>query len=205
MTDLPWDRFEPDEPDELPYKPPGVLPTPTPPPPLILDPEELDPAPLPPAPPSGVEEPRTPDWGDILDEAWPMIRDQVVDYARAVVATTVKGNQVDFAHPQVTAVTKQGKELVIADARSRSWRTLIQGLIFDVFAAVLAAIAVLSGLDPLVKETWIAFGVLLAKSVISAIISYFMRLKVTPTIKNKEGEKMAVMPIPRPVLPQEQT
>ena len=203
---MPWDRFpdEEEEEPELPYRPPPddtFGPWPTRPPQEVIDPE-----PEPSPPPSGVSPPSAPDWSDILDEAWPVIRDQVVDYARAVVAATVTDRQkIDHAHPTVVATTAEGKKLVVADAKSRSWRTLVQGLIFDVFAAIVAAVALLSGADPLVKETWLAFGVLLLKSVVSAVISYFMRLKITPTIKTDEGEKMALMPIPRPMLPTEKS
>jgi hypothetical protein len=139
------------------------------------------------------------DWDELLDDAWPAIKDQVIDYARDSAKAVVSGQTVDVLHPTVTAVDMTGRELVVADARSRSWRTLVQGLIFDVFAAVIAAVAMLTGLDPLVKETWVAFGVLLVKSVVSAIISYIMRLKITPTIKT-EGEKYAIAPVPRPML-----
>ena len=138
------------------------------------------------------------EWDDVFDDVWPAIKDQVFDYAKASAKEVLKGNTVDVLHPTVS-VESQGKELVIADAKSRSWRTLVQGLIFDVFAAIIAAIALLSGMDPLVKETWIAFGVLLLKSVVSAVISYFMRLKVTPTIK-VPGAEYAVMPVPRPMI-----
>lgn len=93
-------------------------------------------------------------------------------------------------------------DIVKADAASRSKRTLIQGLLFDLFAAVIAAIAMLSGADPFVRETWIGFGILLIKSVVSAAISYFMRLRSTPTIRTK-GEKLAIMPVPRPMLDNE--
>jgi len=53
----------------------------------------------------------------------------------------------------------------------------------------------LTELDPFVKEAWILIGVLLVKPVRSAVISYFMRLKVQPTIKT-HGQKMAIMPLP---------
>lgn len=92
-----------------------------------------------------------------------------------------------------------GRDLVKADAANRSKRTLVQGLLFDVFAAVVASIAMLSGADPFVKETWVGFGILLIKSVVSAGISYFMRLRKPPTIRTK-GEKLAIMPVPRPML-----
>jgi hypothetical protein len=98
--------------------------------------------------------------------------------------------------------TQEPTDLVKADARSRSKRTLIQGLLFDVFAAVVASVALLAGADPFVKETWIGFGILLIKSVVSAAISYLMRLKSTPTMRTK-GEKYAIAPLPRPITEQE--
>lgn len=130
-----------------------------------------------------------------LDEALPGLKQNAMDFLQASIRATVKGEEVDWAHPTVTATTAQGRELVIADAKSRSWRTLTQGLIFDLFAAIVAAIALLAGADPFAKETWIAFGVLLVKSVVSAVISYFMRLRVAPTMK-VDDEKVKVLPVP---------
>lgn len=121
---------------------------------------------------------------------------EVVSYIKGSLTEIGKGQTVDVLNPTITIEDVSGRELVVADAKSRSWRTLVQGLIFDVFAAIIIAVATLTGADPLAKETWMAFGVLLLKSVVSAVISYFMRLRVTPTIKIP-GEEMAVMPIPR--------
>jgi hypothetical protein len=169
---LPWDELHPEEPPE--------------------------PVPLPPEPaPGPPERPRPPDWAisQALDDLWPAVKDKALDYAKASWEGIREGQTVDVLHPTVTVETQAGKELVIADAKSRSWRTLVQGLIFDVFAGIVAAVAVLSGADPFQRETWIAFGVLLLKSVVSAVISYFMRLKIQPTIKTP-GQKMAVMPLP---------
>jgi hypothetical protein len=198
MSDqLPWDRFPTPAPEpELPYIPPDAIkPVPEPPAPVIPP----EPAPvLPPRPPAGPR-PSEIDWREILDQAWPAIREQAVDYARDTVGEIAKGHTVDLTHPTITAADMTGRELVIADAKSRSWRTLVQGLIFDVFAGIVAAVAMLAGLDPFQRETWIAFGVLLLKSVVSAVISYFMRLRITPTIKTP-GEKLAVMPVPRPMI-----
>ena len=185
---MPWDRFKPEpaEPEpveepELPYNPP----------------------PLPEKRPIDYGEP--PDWTPDADaDVKALAKDlakEALDYAKASLHEIGKGKTVDVLHPTVT-VESQGKELVIADAKSRSWRTLVQGLIFDVFAAIVAAVAVLSGADPFVKETWVAFGILLLKSVVSAVISYFMRLRVTPTIKIP-GETMALMPVPRPMIDEE--
>ena len=174
---LPWDRFTP---TSEPVPPAAPVPVPTPRPPV--------PAPQPPA----VLDADIAALGkDILAEA--------LAYARDSVKAITSGQTVDVLHPTVTAQDHTGRELVVADAKSRSWRTLVQGLIFDVFAAIVAVVATLSGADPFQRETWIAFGVLLLKSVVSACLSYFMRLRVTPTIRT-EGEKMALMPVPRPMI-----
>jgi hypothetical protein len=139
-----------------------------------------------------------------LVEAGTKLREGAKDYGKAAWEGIKEGQTVDVLHPTITAETKAGKELVVADAKSRSWRTLVQGLVIDVFFAIVAATAMLTGNDPFVKETWIAFGVLLLKSVLSAVVSYFMRLKVTPTIRTP-GEKMAMMPVPRPMISEDRS
>lgn len=182
-TTLPWDEFTPD-----------VVPAPV----VPVPPRPVEPAPQPPVPapaPSPLDVDIAALGRDILNEA--------LQYAKDSVKGITSGQTVDILHPTITAETATGRELVVADAKSRSWRTLIQGLIFDVFAAIVAAVAMLSGADPFQKQTWIAFGVLLLKSVVSAVLSYFMRLRVTPTIK-VPGKEMAVMPIPRPIVKDEQ-
>lgn len=176
MTAPPWERWQP-EPAPEPVVPKPSEPAPEP----IVD--DL--------PQEAIER--------ALDDLWPAIREKATGYVKDSWEGITKGQTVDVLHPEITAVTGTGRELIVADAKSRSWRTLIQGLIIDVIFAIVAAAAFLTGNDPFVKETWIAFGLLLLKSVGSAIISYFMRLKVTPTIK-VPGEKMAVMPIPRPIV-----
>ena len=179
---LPWDEYQPDEPAPLPE------PEPEPPEP----PDQVHP----PEPGPGLPEPPA-DWAieAALEDLWPAIKEKAAGYVRDSWEGIREGQTVDVLHPTIEAETAAGKKLVIADAKSRSVRTLIQGLIFDVFAGIVAAVAFLSGADPFQKETWIAFGVLLLKSVVSAIISYFMRLKVQPTIKTP-GQRMAVMPVP---------
>jgi hypothetical protein len=222
-ADLPWDRWgEPAEP-ELPYNPPPrpyppdepvtVEPYPVPDPPVDWD--SMPDTPRPSAPPVATPiptgnyqyqehfaPPPRLDWSDALEDAWPAIKEQVLGYARDTAHAVLAGDTVDVLHPTITAEDVTGRELVVADAKSRSWRTLVQGLIFDVFAAIVASIAVLTGLDPFVRETWIAFGILLLKSVVSAVISYFMRLRITPTMRT-EGEKFAIAPLPRPMIDKE--
>ena len=189
MSTLPWDELQPDE--EIPPVPVFPRPpVPGPRPPIDWD-ESQRPLPdieIPKGPPSDVDP-------DVKDLAKDLLA-EVVSYIKGSLTEIGKGQTVDVLNPTITIEDVSGRELVVADAKSRSWRTLVQGLIFDVFAAIIIAVATLTGADPLAKETWVGFGVLLLKSVVSAVISYFMRLRVTPTIKIP-GEEMAVMPIPR--------
>jgi hypothetical protein len=192
---------KPDEPEELPYTPPPLTPE-------EIEAEEAIYVPVPPdpteeyVPPPPKPIPVQPVEVDVKDLAQDLLK-EAMDYAKASINEIAKGHTVDVLNPTITSEDITGKELVIADAKSRSWRTLVQGLIVDVLFAIAAAIAVLTGMDPFVRETWIAFGFLLLKSVASAVISYLMRLKVTPTIK-VPGEKMAVMPVPRPMLEEQE-
>jgi hypothetical protein len=70
---------------------------------------------------------------------------------------------------------------VAADAANRAWRTLVQGLVFDLTAAV--AVAAAAAIAPGIEWTrayWLAFGLALAKSAIVAIVSYVARKLVPP-------------------------
>ena len=204
-TALPWDRWQPEQPiteaepveeTELPYNPPTEEYVPPPDKPVYDTPDK----------PIGdlIERvrPET-DFGKILKDAF---SDALVEageklkagakgYAKESWEGIKKGETVDVLHPTVTAETAKGKELIVADAKSRSMRTFVQGLAVDVIFAIVATVAVLTDMDPFVKETWILFGALLLKSVLSAIVSYFMRLKIQPTIKTP-GQRMNVMPLP---------
>jgi hypothetical protein len=190
MSDqLPWDRFPTPPEEELPYEPPAPVPSPRP-----------EPAPVPPRKP--IEDLGV-DLGTVareaLDKIWPQLREQAVDYAKESLRGVLAGKTVDVLHPTITAETSTGRELVVADAKSRSGRTFVQGLAIDAFAAATVGVAALSGLDPFQKETWILLGALLAKTVVQSVVSYVMRIKVTPTMK-METERLAIMPVPRPMM-----
>lgn len=184
-TELPWNRWQPEQPPE----------------PVVIPPE---PVPGPDKPLDDLLERVGPDipreaLSAALDDLWPAIKDKALGYAHDSWERIRKGQTVDVLHPTVTAETAAGKELVVADARSRSARTFLQGLIFDLFAGLVAVIATLAGADPFQKQTWIAFGVLLLKTFVSAGISYVMRLRVQPTIKTP-GRRMNVMPVPTQIV-----
>ena len=68
-----------------------------------------------------------------------------------------------------------------ADALNRAWRTLYTGFILD------ALVLIGGGLTSLLTDTsitsrafWIAFGILVGKSLLTSLGSYLLRLKVTP-------------------------
>lgn len=72
---------------------------------------------------------------------------------------------------------------VKADAKNRAWRTFVQGLGLDVLVAVtLVAMTAFTNIE-WTKEYWIALGLTLAKSILQAVASYFMRVFVTPRME----------------------
>ena len=69
-----------------------------------------------------------------------------------------------------------------AAARERGLRTVAQGLGIDVAVAVaVLLLAWLPDADLSSREGWIIFGTAVAKSVLTAVASYVVRLKVDPT------------------------
>lgn len=68
------------------------------------------------------------------------------------------------------------------DARRRAVRTLVQGFAVDVGAGI--AVALVAGIAGGIEWThtyWIALGLAVAKSAITAAVSYFARKIVPPT------------------------
>lgn len=70
---------------------------------------------------------------------------------------------------------------VEADARNRALRTVVQGLGIDLIAAVAVAlsVAVAGGIE-WTRAYWIALGLAVAKSLITAAVSYLARRAVPP-------------------------
>lgn len=193
MSELPWNRFPSSEPHE---PPPVVEEEPEPP-----QPEEpiISHPPAAPVPPSFEELPYEPPPSpalppgfrteiqeavqESLSAVWPTLAEEAKDYALQSIQATVRGQEVDHRNPTITGSTAKGKELVIADAKSRSWRTLWQGLAVDVLFAVVAVLGTLTNFDPVEKTSWITLGALLIKSVLTAAVSFISRLKIAPTVK----------------------
>lgn len=65
------------------------------------------------------------------------------------------------------------------DAANRARRTLVQGLAIDVAVAVAAVLlAWLPDADLASREAWVIVGVSVAKSALTAVASWVMRLKL---------------------------
>jgi hypothetical protein len=79
---------------------------------------------------------------------------------------------------------ESAKAVAKADAKTRSIRTLLQGLAVDLLiAAGSAAVAVIStftGADLLAGASWVILGTAVLKSVLTAGASYLARLKLPP-------------------------
>lgn len=68
-----------------------------------------------------------------------------------------------------------------SDARNRAFRTWIQGLALDVAAgaAVALAAAIAGGIE-WTRVYWVTLGLVVAKSCVQAVVSYFARKFVPP-------------------------
>ena len=67
-----------------------------------------------------------------------------------------------------------------ADARNRSFRTLVQGFVLDVATALVLVLALAFTNIEWTSEYWVALGLTAAKSVLQAGVAYLMRLLVKP-------------------------
>jgi Na+/melibiose symporter-like transporter len=67
------------------------------------------------------------------------------------------------------------------DAQTRAFRTLIQGLAVDLAAAIAtaAAVAIAGGIE-WTQAYWVALALAVAKSAVTAIVSYFARKLIPP-------------------------
>ncbi len=77
---------------------------------------------------------------------------------------------------------RPGNPVVQADARNRAWRTLLQGLGYDVATAVVLVLVVTVGDLQWTRAYWLTVGLAVAKSVVVSAVSYFARLLVKPKV-----------------------
>ena len=70
--------------------------------------------------------------------------------------------------------------VIESDAKTRGWRSFVQGLLIDVaVAATVFLVSVISDLE-WTRVYWVVLGLGLAKSVVQGIVSYFARKLITP-------------------------
>jgi len=109
-------------------------------------------------------------------------QEQIVNYAQQAAMGAVLGKGVPNAIPTVTGRTITGKDLKIASAKNRSFRTFVQGLGIDLgFALVTLLGLAFMNFDFFSKTAWVTLAALVVKTVIQTAVSYVARMKITPT------------------------
>lgn len=109
------------------------------------------------------------------------IQQEAVDYARDVGFGALTGRGTPNLVPDISVTTTTGKELTIASAKNRSFRTFVQGFGIDLGVALIALLGLaFTNFDFFDKAAWITLLGLVIKTVIQTGISYVARLKITP-------------------------
>lgn len=112
-----------------------------------------------------------------LHDAAPAIQTQVAAFTQQYITGALTGIPLS---PTITATTLSGKQLTIASAKNRSWRTFLSGMGLDIVFALVAVVGTLGNVNFFSKAGWITLGVLVIKTVIQTAISYVARIKITP-------------------------
>ncbi len=77
------------------------------------------------------------------------------------------------------------RHAVTDDAKDRSVRTVLQGLAIDVSVAVVLVLAVAFTTIEWTQTYWVARGLSLGRTILQAVVAYFMRLLVPPGAATK--------------------
>lgn len=118
--------------------------------------------------------------------AWvAMLTIVLIERNRAPVAVTFRKKGRFMSDNLSPAALPDGSALVRADARQRSFRTLLQGLAIDVLVAVgttvLLVLGTLDDSELLTAGAWIVIATSVGKSVLTAVASFLARLAVPPS------------------------
>ena len=82
------------------------------------------------------------------------------------------------------------------DALVRAWRTFYTAIGVDAAALIgLGLTDLLTTADISSEAFWIAFGILIGKSVLTALAAFLLRLKVTPSNIDKSTQLQPVMTV----------
>lgn len=130
-------------------------------------------------------------------ESFPQIQKTLIEYMKDATLAKMQGKEVS-PWPNITATTPTGGQLVIADARNRSFRTFWQGLSIDIVMALVGLLSMLANMNFFDKTAWITFGALVVKTLLQTVVSYVSRLKITPqTIIQGETVKLQTVAVPK--------
>jgi hypothetical protein len=135
------------------------------------------------------------------NEAWKAneerMRQEVIGYARDTGIGMLTGKGQPNLLPDVIAVTATGKELTIASAKNRSWRTFVQGFGIDLGFALISVLALaLGNFDFLDGAAWATLAVLVLKTIIQTAISYIARMQISPNYDKNLESLPSTPPVP---------
>lgn len=133
---------------------------------------------------------------EAFEQLQPWLQKQAIEYAKDYALGKVLGRQVD-GFPTIKSVNKEGHEVVVADARNRSLRTFVQGLGVDLLIAFVGLLSMVANMDIFDKTAWVTFAVLVVKTLLTTVVSYVSRLKISPGGKI-EGEPVKFLSVPVP-------
>lgn len=118
-----------------------------------------------------------------VDAVLPAIEQQGIQFIQEVIRKGQQDGTLDLMEVlrNTTVITPKGEEIKLASAKSRGLRTLLQGLAFDILLGLaLVVLPIVQELDLSTGAEWAILGGSIAKSILTSIFSYLMRLKVTP-------------------------
>lgn len=122
-----------------------------------------------------------------LEKLAPQLLAEAAKQGQAFVVATLQEAQrtgsIDLQQiaASINLTLPSGEEVKLASAKSRSLRTLLQGLAFDVILGIVVIVGpIVAGLDLSTGAGWAILGGSIAKSILTSVASYVMRLKVTP-------------------------
>lgn len=190
---LPWERFEPLTPPD----PNLIGSVPSEPEPVATAPVQQRPSPAQSAQQADISDQIERAVGEAMSGLTPWLQKQALDYAKDYAMGRLTGRDVSGFPTITTQDKKTGKEVIVADARNRSFRTFVQGIGIDLLFAFVGLLAMVSSMDVTDKTAWTAFGVLVLKTFVQTVVSYVSRLKIAPSGR-VEGEQMKLLSVAVP-------
>lgn len=121
-------------------------------------------------------------------------KNELQNYGKQYLQAILSGQKPPTV-PDITAVDAKGKEYKVSDAKNRSLRTFLQGLGFDLLLAVGLFLTTITDVNFTDKSALILLAASFAKTIITTIGAYIMRLKFQPQL-NEDGERKPAVTVP---------